>query len=94
MRDEDVIIKPVITEKSSRLAQDNQVVFAVHSDANKIRIAEAVRNLFKVKVVSVRTITIKGKRKRRGVHWVARTTVKRAVVTLVKGQQIDPASLT
>ena len=94
MNYEDIIIKPLVTEKTARLSQSNQMVFAVAVDANKIQIAEAVRHLFKVKVESVRTSTIKGKRKRRGVHWVHRATVKRAIVTLVKGQQLDPTALT
>jgi len=90
---ESILIRPVITEKTSRLAQQNQYVFAIHPDANKIQVAEAVSKIFKVKVLRVRTMNSAGKRKRRGQHWVHRSAVKRAYVTLAKGQQLDPSAL-
>lgn len=93
MQGEDILIRPVITEKSARLAQMNQYVFAVHPDANKIQVAEAVRRIFKVKVVAVHTVNVAGKRKRRGPHWVRRSSSKRAIVTVAKGQQIDVSAL-
>ena len=93
MQVEQVLIRPVITEKSARLAQANQYVFAVHPDANKIEVAEAVRQVFKVKVTAVHTLNIAGKRKRRGMHWVRRSSSKRAIVTVAKGQSIDVSAL-
>lgn len=92
---ESVLLRPIVTEKSARLAQFNQYVFAVALDATKIDVAQAVTKLFKVKVQSVRTVTAKGKVKRRGrtrLREVRRSDVKRAIVTLAKGQQIDPAA--
>lgn len=89
MQPEAVILHPVVTEKSARLSQGGQYVFAVHPGATKIQIAAAVAVLFKVKVRSVRTVNREGKRKRRGAHWTRRPASKRAIVTLVAGQQID-----
>jgi large subunit ribosomal protein L23 len=92
-----VLIQPVITEKSARMAQDNQYVFAVNQDATKIDVRGAVEKMFKVKVVAVRVVNVKGKLKSRGlgraVRWIRRPDVKRAVVRLAKGQQIDPTAL-
>ncbi len=93
MQAEAILIRPVVTEKSTRLAQQNQYVFVVAPDANKIQVAEAVREVFKVKVLSVRTINSAGKRKRRGAHWVRRAAFKRAIITVAKGQQIDASAL-
>ena len=84
-----VLLKPVITEKSARLAQDNQYVFAVHPDATKIEIASAVASIFKVKVKSVRTVTRLAKIKRRGARWSTRGGGRRAIVTIAAGQQLD-----
>ena len=93
MHGETILLWPVVTEKTARLAQVNQYVFAVHPDANKIQVAEAVQKIFKVKVLSVRTQNCPGKRKRRGVRWVRRSAVKRAIITLAQGQQIDTSAL-
>ena len=85
----DVIVSPVITEKATALSELNKVVFRVRPEATKPQIKEAVEKLFEVKVVSVNTLVIKGKRKvfrgRRG----QRSDVKKAVVTLQAGQAID-----
>jgi large subunit ribosomal protein L23 len=59
----DVILSPVITEKSTRLTETNQVVFRVPLSATKPKIAAAVAELFKVKVKAVNTVTVKGKSK-------------------------------
>ena len=93
MEPESIIVRPVVTEKSARLGQQSQYVFVVARDANKIEIADAVRKIFKVQVLSVRTMNSAGKRKRRGNRWVRRAAIKRAIVTLAKGQQIDAATL-
>lgn len=85
----DTIIAPVITEKSTLLSEDNKVVFKVRLDATKSDIAEAVEELFKVKVKAVNTLRQKGKVKRfRGVLG-RRDDIKKAVVTLEEGHSID-----
>jgi len=85
----DVIVSPAITEKSTMLGENNQVVFNVARTASKPEIKAAVEALFKVKVSAVNTQNRKGKTKRfRGVK--GRTSdVKKAVVTLAEGQSID-----
>lgn len=85
----DVILSPVITEKATKLTETNQVVFRVPLDATKPEIAKAVSELFKVKVTGVNTIRTKGKSKAfRGTKY-KRSDVKKAVVTLAEGEQID-----
>jgi len=89
MSNYDVILSPVITEKSTRLSEANQVVFKVARGATKPEIKKAVETLFKVKVKSVNTINTKGKLKAwRGKRY-EKSDVKKAVVTLAEGHQID-----
>jgi len=89
MSNYDVILSPVITEKSTRLSEANQVVFRVARDATKPEIKKAVETLFKVKVKAVNTIKTKGKLKAwRGKRY-EKSDVKKAVVTLAEGHQID-----
>ena len=85
----DTLLAPVITEKSTLLSEENKVVFKVPLDAKKKDIAEAVEELFKVKVKAVNTLVTKGKTKRfRGIPG-RRNDVKKAVVTLEEGHSID-----
>jgi len=85
----DVILSPVITEKSTRLSESNQVVFRVRKEATKPEIAKAVETLFKVKVKAVNTVRTKGKLKAfRGKRFY-KGEVKKAIVTLAEGHQID-----
>jgi large subunit ribosomal protein L23 len=85
----DVILSPVITEKSTLLSEHNQVVFKVASTATKPQIKAAVEALFKVKVKSVNTIVRKGKLKAfRGIRAI-QSDNKRAIVTLEGGHSID-----
>ena len=85
----DTLVAPVITEKSTLLSEENKVVFRVPLTATKKDIAEAVEELFKVKVKAVNTLITKGKTKRfRGIVG-RRTDVKKAVVTLEEGHSID-----
>lgn len=85
----DTLLAPVITEKSTLLSEDNKVVFRVPLEATKKDIAEAVEELFKVKVKAVNTLRMKGKTKRfRGIEG-KRDDVKKAVVTLEDGHSID-----
>jgi large subunit ribosomal protein L23 len=83
------IIAPVITEKSTKLSESNQVVFRVPGTATKPQIKKAVEELFKVKVKSVNTLVTKGKKKLFRGRPGARSDVKKAVVTLQPGNTID-----
>jgi large subunit ribosomal protein L23 len=85
----DVIVRPVITEKSTAASEQNKVVFVVAPTATKPQIKAAVEELFKVKVTAVNTLVRKGKNRRfRGVKGRTSDT-KRAIVTLAEGQRID-----
>ncbi len=89
LRHYDTILAPVITEKSTLLSEDGKVVFRVALNATKKEIAEAVEELFKVKVEKVNTLRVKGKTKKfRGIPG-KRNDIKKAVVTLAEGQSID-----
>ena len=85
----DVIVSPVITEKSTLLSEHNAVVFKVAGDASKPQIKDAVEALFDVKVTGVNTIVAKGKTKRWKGRPYKRSDVKKAIVTLAEGQSID-----
>lgn len=79
----DVILKPVITEKSMDNMADKKYTFLVHPEANKIMIAEAVEKMFDgVKVASVNTINMDGKKKRRGAVVGKTAKTKKAIVKL------------
>jgi len=85
----DVILAPVITEKATAVSESNQVVFKVRRDATKPQIKAAVEELFKVKVLSVNTLTRKGKTKNfRGIKG-KQQDVKKAIVRLAEGDRID-----
>ncbi len=84
----DIIIKPVITEKSMNLLADNKYTFVVDRRANKTEIKNAIENIFSVKVDNVRTISIKGKLKRMGRFEGRTPNRKKAIVTLKPGQKI------
>jgi large subunit ribosomal protein L23 len=85
----DTILAPVITEKATMLSEHNKVVFRVAQDATKAEIAEAVEALFKVNVMKVNTLNVKGKTKRFRGRPGRRSDVKKAIVTLAEGQSID-----
>jgi large subunit ribosomal protein L23 len=89
----DVIIKPVVSEKSYSLLDANTYTFIVHPDANKTEIKEAVQAIFSVRVTSVNTLHRKGKRKRTrrasGVIVGVRKATKRALVTLHPDDKIE-----
>ena len=88
-RRELVLKTPVITEKSTLLKENLQVLaFNVLRDANKIEIKDAVENIFKVKVASVRTAIFHGKKKRQGKFVGRRPDWKKAYVTLKKGEKM------
>ena len=87
----DVIIAPVVSEKSYALLEDNVYTFRVHSTASKPEIRDAVESIFGVDVVKVNTLNRKGKRKRNRRTGVfgKRRDEKRAMATLVEGDKID-----
>ena len=78
----DIILAPVVSEKSYDLIEDNVYTFIVHPDSNKTQIKIAIEKIFKVKVVSVNTINRQGKRKRTRTGYGQRKSTKRAIVTL------------
>jgi large subunit ribosomal protein L23 len=92
IRHYDVIVSPVITEKSTFVSEHNQVVFNVARDASKPEIKAAVEALFGVKVKAVNTLLRKGKVKRFRGTIGRQSNVKKAIVTLVDGQSIDIAT--
>ncbi|MCU1460707.1 MAG: ribosomal protein [Acidimicrobiales bacterium] len=87
----DVIIRPVVSEKSYALLDAGVYTFVVHPDANKIEIRHAVEAIFNVRVTNVNTLNRKGKRKRnrRSFSFGTRPNIKRAVVTLQSGDRIE-----
>lgn len=78
----DVILRPVITERSMEGANDKKYVFEVARDANKIEIRQAMESIFGVKVASVNTMNCVGKEKRLGVHLGRRPARKKAIIQL------------
>jgi large subunit ribosomal protein L23 len=89
LRHYDVIVAPVITEKSTMVSDHNQVVFKVAPKSTKPEIKAAVEALFSVKVTAVNTIVRKGKTKRFRGTVGRQSDVKKAIVTLADGQSID-----
>jgi len=86
----DVVRKPLLTERSmSRLDQSNTYVFEVHPKANKVQIRNAVERLFDVKVLSVNTASVHGKRRRRGRTVAKMPDWKKAFVKLREGDAIE-----
>lgn len=89
MNPEDIIIKPIVTEKTNDGLQEGKYTFEVNKKATKIDIARAVEKLFNVKVIKVNTITVKGKKRRVGVHVGKTSDWKKAIVTI----QTDPQEM-
>ena len=85
-----VIIRPVITEKTTDLRESaNNIVFEVADDAGKLEIKKAVETLFKVKVLAVRTVKVRGKTRRVGKHIGRKSDWKKAIVKLRPGDTIS-----
>ena len=85
-----VIVRPLVTEKSTdQLERNGAYSFVVGVDANKVEIAQAIEQLFNVKVRSVRTMRYRGKERRVGRHVGRRAAWKKAVVTLREGDTIE-----
>jgi large subunit ribosomal protein L23 len=90
MRDHhDVVLSPIVSEKSYGLIDEGRYTFVVDTHANKTEIKQAVEQIFGVRVVKVNTMNRKGKRKRRGILYGKRKNTKRAYVTLAEGDEID-----
>ena len=89
VRHYDVVLAPHITEKATLASEHNAVVFKVADDATKPQIKAAVEALFGVKVTGVNTIVQKGKTKRWKGQPYRRSDMKKAIVTLAEGEQID-----
>ncbi|MEY2719337.1 MAG: hypothetical protein RLZZ273_703 [Bacteroidota bacterium] len=91
-----VLRKPLITEKATKVGHQNQYVFEVAPDANKLQIRQAIKQMFDVDAVSVRTVRTKGKVKtrmtRQGMQVGKTNLKKKAYVTLKEGQTIDIVS--
>ena len=85
----DVVVKPVITEKSTLVSEFNQVVFQVAKGATKPEIKAAIEALYGVKVLAVNTMVAKGKTKRWRGQEYRRSDVKKAVITVADGDRID-----
>jgi len=88
----DTIISPNVTEKSTSLSEFNKVVFKVDKGASKKTIKKSIEKIFKVNVIKVNTINIKGKSKLIRNKKSFRSGFKKAIVTLKKGQSIDLAT--
>jgi len=92
---QDVLRRPVITEKNTRLMEIGQYCFVVSNDANKIQIKDAVEKAFRVDVVAVNVMNVRGKERKRSSRQSRRQSVgrtpswKKAIVTLQEGQSID-----
>lgn len=87
----DILIRPIITEKSMTQAQFNRYTFEVHKSANKTQIRDAIEKIFSVKVLKVTTNRTDGKLRRRGRHSGYTAEKKKATVTLKAGDQIEIA---
>jgi large subunit ribosomal protein L23 len=85
----DVLLRPVISEKSYRLVDDGKYTFLVAPSANKTQIRQAVEEIFHVKVTGVNTVNRPGKRRRTRFGWGTRAATKRAIVSLAAGDRID-----
>ena len=83
----DILLKPVVSEKSYGLLDDNKYTFVVSPNANKSQIKDAVEDVFDVRVVSVNTLNRQGKRKRTRTGYGQRKSTKRAIVTLAPGSK-------
>ena len=88
----DTIISPTITEKATSLSEFNKIVFKVHEGASKKSIKKNIEKIFKVNVIKINTINLKGKTKMVRNKKAYKSGYKKAIVTLKKGQSIDLAT--
>ena len=85
----DILLRPVVSEKSYGLLDEGKYTFVVAPSANKTQIKQAVEEVFRVKVTGVNTLNRQGKRRRTRFGWGKRVDTKRAIVTLAEGDRID-----
>ena len=88
----DTIISPIVTEKSTSLSEFNKIVFKVHKGSSKNSIKKSIEKIFKVNVVKINTIKMKGKIKIVRNKKASKPGFKKAIITLKKGQSIDLAT--
>ena len=88
----DTIVSPTITEKATSLSEFNKIVFKVYKGANKKLIKKSIEKIFKVNVIKINTINLKGKTKLVKGKKSTKPGFKKAIVTLKKGQSIDLAT--
>ena len=88
----DTIISPTITEKATSLSEFNKIVFKVHKGASKKSIKKSIEKIFKVNVIKINTINLKGATKIVRGKKTTKSGFKKAIVTLKKGQSIDLAT--
>ena len=88
----DTIVSPVITEKATILSEFNKTVFRVHKNASKNSIKKSIEKIFKVNVIKINTINLRGKTKLVRGKKSRRSGYKKAIVTLKKGQSVDLAT--
>ena len=89
MEARDILVRPLITERTTQLMAEGKYVFVVAKAANKIEIAKAVSEIFKVKVAKVNTVNVLGKKKRMGRTQGKRPNYKKAIVKLAPGETIE-----
>lgn len=89
MEARDILVRPLITERTTALMQEGKYVFVVDKRANKIQIGKAVEEVFKVKVAAVNTVNVLGKMKRMGRSMGKRSDYKKAIVKLAPGETIE-----
>ena len=85
----DIIVRPIITEKTSRQMEQGQYTFEVLPNAGKVEIRKAVEEIFKVKVEKVHTVNVASKPKRMGAYMGRSRTWKKAIVSLLEGEKIE-----
>ena len=88
----DTIVSPVITEKATSLLEFNKIVFKVHKGSSKNSIKKSIEKIFKVNVIKINTVNLRGKTKLVKGKKSSRPGYKKAIVTLKKGQSIDLAT--
>ena len=85
----DIIVRPLITEKSMKLVDEGKYTFEVKQGANKVEVKKAVEELFKVDVTAINMMNTQRKRRRVGKYEGLRPAVQKAIVTLAEGQKLD-----
>ncbi len=85
----DVIVRPLITEKTTALIELRQYTFEVKQGSNKVEVKKAVEELFNVKVIAVNMVNCRRKERRVGKYEGLRPAVQKAIVTLAEGQKLD-----